>query len=78
MTGNERIRNAFTWLRKSRHSTKLAQTVKIRLASGQHLMHIRLMTNIEYQTVNFSIIDGLKGDRKLHRAQIGGKVATGL
>ena len=53
-------------------------TMKDRLASGQNLMDIRLMTHIKYQAVNFSIINGFQGNRKLHRAQIGGKVAAGF
>jgi hypothetical protein len=78
MTGHKGIRYALTWLGEACDSTKLAQTLKIRLASGQQLMDIRLVTHIKYQAVYTCIIYSLKSNRQLHRTQIGGEVSAGL
>ena len=74
MTGNESIGFAFRRLRKTGDSAELPQMLKIRLATGQQLMDIRLVTNIKNQTVFHCIENGLNGDGKLHRAQIGSKM----
>jgi hypothetical protein len=51
---------------------------KIRLAAGQQLMDIRLMTNIKHQTVFIRIKHGLNGNRQLYDAQIGRQMAAGF
>jgi hypothetical protein len=51
MTGNKSVRVAFGGLREAGNSAKLTQMIKSRLATGQQLMNIRLVTNIKYQTV---------------------------
>ena len=68
----------FRRLRKTSHSAELAKLLKIRLAAGQQLMDIRLMTHIKNQAVFMGIIYGLQGHGKLHNAQIGGQMATGF
>ena len=53
---------------KARHAAEPAQALKIRLAAGQQLMHIRLMTHVKYQAVNGGIKYRLQSHRQLHHA----------
>ena len=78
MTCNECIRITFTGLRKTRHASELTQTLKIRLASCQHLMDIRLMANIKNQAVFIRVINGLKGYGQLNGTQIRGQMPAGF
>ena len=78
MTGHEGIGIAFTGLGEAGDAAELPQTAKIRLASGQQLMDIRLMTHVENQTVGYGIVYGFDGHRQLHGTQVGGQVAAGL
>ena len=78
MTGNECIGITFHRLRETGHTAKLTQMVKIRLASGQDLMDIRLVTHIKYQAVFTCIKHGLDGNGQFHHTQIGCQVAAGF
>ena len=77
MTCHKRIGIALGGLGEAGHSAKHPQTLKIRLASGQQLMNIRLMADIEDQTVNIRIKYGFNGHTELHHAQIRGEVSAG-
>ena len=72
------IRHAFRWFWKSGKPPILPQTGKIRLASRQQLMDIRLMADIKNQAVLLCIIYGFNGNRKLYNAQVSGQMAAGL
>ena len=78
MTSNEGIGFTFAGFGKTGDAAKLTQMLKIRLASGQHLMDIRLVTHIKYQAVFHCIENGLNGDGKLHNTQIGCQMTAGL
>ena len=78
MACNKGIGIAFSGLGEARHTPKLPQSGKIRLAPGQQLMDIRLMTNIKYQTVLFRVKDGFNGYRQLNNTQVGGNMSAGL
>ena len=71
MTGYESIRIALAGLGEAGNAAELAQLRKIRLATGQQLMHIRLMTYIEHQAVFIRIIHCLKGHGQLNNTKIG-------
>ena len=60
------------------HAAKHTKPLKSRLAIGQQLMDISLMTHIEHQTVLSGIKNGFNGDGQLHHAQIGRQMAAGL
>ena len=51
--------------------------VKALLPPGKELMHIRLVPNIEHQSVFCGIKDSLNGHAQLHHTQIGGQVSAG-
>ena len=76
MARHKRIRRAFIGLGKSGHPAELPQMLKIRLAACQHLMDIRLVSDIKNQTVFHCIKNGLNGHGELHRTQIGGQMAA--
>ena len=78
MSGHEGIGIALMGLGKAGDPLKHTKPLKSRLAAGQQLMDISLMTHIEHQTVLSGIKNGFNGDGKLHHAQIGGEVAAGL
>ena len=78
MSGNESIRIALMGLGEAGKTLKHTKPLKSRLAVGQQLMDISLMTHIEHQTVLSGIKNGFNGDGQLHHAQIGRKVAAGL
>ena len=77
MACNKGIAIAFCGFGKSRHTAVLPKGGKIRLAAGQQLMNIRLMTYIKHQTVLSCIKHGLNGNCQLHNASIGCHVAAG-
>ena len=68
MSRHEGVRITLRWLGETGQSAVLPQMRKIRLASGQQLMHIRLMPNIKNQAVYLSIKNGLDGHAQLHHA----------
>ena len=78
MSGNKSIRIALVGLGESGQSLKHTKPLKSRLATGQKLMDISLMTHIEHQTVLSGIKNGFNGNGQLHHAQIGRKMAAGL
>jgi hypothetical protein len=78
MSGYECIRIAFRRLGKARNAAKLAQMRKIRLASRQQLMDIRLVTYIKYQAIFIGVKYGFNGNRQLYNSQIGGQMPTGF
>ena len=78
MTGNKSVRIGLMGFGEAGHSAKLTQTLKIRLASGQKLMDISLMTHIKNQTVFHRVINGLKGDGELHCSKVGSEVSAGF
>ena len=78
MSGNESIGITFIRFRKSGDTPKLPKMPKIRLATGQQLMNIRLMTNVENQAVFHCIENGLDCNGKLNCAQIRGKMTACL
>ena len=71
VTGHKRIAIALGRLWKSSNAAVGAQCIKIRPATGQQLMHIRLVTNIKYQAVCFSIKYSLDRHCQLYNTQIG-------
>ena len=78
MSGHEGIASALVGLGEAGHSLKHTKPLKSRLAAGQQLMDISLMTHIEHQTVLSGIKNGFNGDGQLYHAQIGRKMAAGL
>ena len=78
MPGNEGIAAALAGLGESGHSAKHTQMVKIRLATGQQLMDIRLVTHIKNQAVLGGIINGFDGHGQFHHAQIRGQMPPRL
>ena len=76
--GNKCIAVAFRRLGEAGNSAKLPQMCKIRPATGQQLMHIRLMTNVKNQAVHHGIKNGFNGDSELHRSKISGQMPAGL
>ena len=68
MSRHEGVRITLRWLGETGQSAVLPQMRKIRLASGQQLMHIRLMPNIKNQAVYLGIKNGLDGHAQLHHA----------
>jgi hypothetical protein len=78
MTCHKSIGLTLTGLGEAGHTAELSQLIKFCLPAGEHLMDIGLVTHIEDQSVLVGIINRFQGNRKLHHAQIGGKVAAGL
>ena len=78
MSRHERIAFALVGLGEAGHSLKHTKPLKVRLAAGQQLMDISLMTHIEHQTVLSGIKNGFDGNRQLHNTQIGCQMAAGF
>ena len=78
MTGHKSVTLALSGLWEPGHTAKLPQMLKIRLASCQQLMHIRLVSDIKNQAVFHCIKYGLDGNGKLHRTQVGCQMASGF
>ena len=78
MTGNKSICITFRRLRKSGHTAVLPQMRKIRPATCQQLMDIRLMTDVKYQTVFHCIKNGFDCYSQFHRTQITGQMSAGF
>ena len=68
---------AFAGLGETGKAAVLPQRRKFRLASGQQLMHIRLMTYIKNQAVFHCIKYRFNGNRQFHNTQVSGKMAAG-
>ena len=58
---------------KSAGYTKI---VKARHSSGEYLMNVRLMSNVEYQGVFGDIKNSVNSEGKLNNTEIGGKVTA--
>ena len=78
VSGHECVGIAFLRLGETGNPFELPQMVKIRLASGQHLMDIRLMTYVKHQTVKSCIVDSFNGNCQLNHTQIGCNMAPGF
>jgi len=78
MACHKSIRDAFGGLGKAGDSAELPQVRKIRPATRQQLMDIRLMTHIKNQAVNIRIKHGLNGNSELYRAQVSREMSTGF
>ena len=78
MSGHEGVAFTLVGLGEAGHALKHTKPLKSRLATGQQLMDISLMTHIEHQTVLSGIKNGFNGDGQLHHAQIGRQMAAGL
>ena len=78
MTGHKRITVTFRGFGETSNAAKGTQCIKIRLAASQQLMHIRLMTYIEYQAVFFSIKYSFDRHSQFHNAKIGCQMTAGL
>ena len=78
MSRHEGVRIALRRLWKTGQAAVLPQMRKIRLASGQQLMHIRLMPHIKNQAVYLGIKYGLDGNAQLHHAQVSGQMSAGF
>ena len=78
MSRHEGVRITFRWLGKTGQAAVLPQMRKIRLASGQQLMHIRLMPHIKNQAVYLGIKNGFDGHAQLHHAQVSGQMSAGF
>ena len=68
MAGHKRVMHALAGLWKAGKAAVLPQAGKIRLATCQQLMDIRLMTHIKNQAVFPGIIYGFNGNGQLHHA----------
>ena len=77
MSRHEGVRIALRRLGKTGQAAVLPQMRKIRLASGQQLMHIRLMPHIKNQAVYLGIKNGFDGHAQLHHAQVSGQMSAG-
>ena len=78
MSRHEGVRITLRGLGETGQSAVLPQMRKIRLASGQQLMHIRLMPNIKNQAVYLGIKNGFDGHAQLHHAQVSGQMSAGF
>ena len=78
VSGHEGVAVALVGLGEAGHSLEHTKPLKVRLAAGQQLMDVSLMTHVEHQAVLSGIKNGLNGDRQLHHAQIGRQMAAGL
>ena len=70
MAGKERIGVALARLGKAGNTVELAQRIKGIAASGQNLVDVGLMSNIEQYPVLHRVIDAVKRNRKLNAAEI--------
>ena len=70
MAGKERIGVALARLGKTGNTVELAQRIKGIAASGQNLVDVGLMSNIEQYPVLHRVIDAVKRNRKLNAAEI--------
>ena len=61
----------------SRQSAFATQGVKVGAASGEDLVHVRLVTGVPYDRIVGRVEDPVKGDRQFHDPEIGTKVPTG-
>ena len=78
MAGKERIGVALARLGKPGNTVELAQRIKGIAASGQNLVDVGLMPNIEQDPVLHRVIDAVKRNRKLNAAEIRGKMSAGV
>ena len=78
MSRHKRVCIAFAGFGESGDTAELPQMCKFRLATGQQLMDIRLMADVENQTVHTGIIHRFQSNGELYNAKIGGNVTAGL
>jgi len=63
---------------KAGQPPKLTQGIKTAFTAGQYLVGIRLMRNIEKQTILFEIEYFMQGQCQFHHAQIGRQMSSCL
>ena len=78
VAGHKRIVHALVRLREAGDAAELPQRGKRLSSSGQNLMHVTLMTDVEHEPVVFGVKYTVDCDRKLHRAEIGRQMPAGL
>ena len=70
MAGHKRVVHALIRLREAGDAAKLPQRRKRLAPAGQELMHIALVSDVEYEPVALGIVDTVNCDRELHRAKV--------
>lgn len=62
--------HTFVRLREAGDTAELPQRRKRFAPPGQELVHIALVSDVEYEPVALGIVDTVDCDRKLHRAEV--------
>ena len=78
MSGKKRIGVALAWLGKAGNAVELAQRIEGISPTGQNLVDIGLMPDIEQDAVLHRVIDAVQRHRQLHTAEIRCKMPTGV
>ena len=78
VAGHKRIVHALIRLRKPGNAAELAQRGKRFAPSGQDLVHIALMTDVEHESVLFGAIYPVDRNRELHCAEIRRQMPAGF
>ena len=74
----ECIVHTFVRLREAGDTAELPQRRKRFAPPGQELVHIALVSDVEYEPVALGIVDTVDCDRKLHRAEVRGEMPAGF
>ena len=74
MSRSKGIMNALSGLREARHSAILTQRREIIFPSGQKLMDIALMPDVEQKAILSGIVNAVDRDCQFNRAEIGSKM----
>ena len=78
VAGHKRIVHALIRLRKPGNAAELPQRGKRFAPSGQDLVHIALMTDVEHESVLFGAIYPVNRNRELHCAEIRRQMPAGF
>ena len=65
-------------LREAGDAAELPQRRKRFAPPGQKLVHIALVSDVEYEPVALGIVDTVDCDRKLHRTEVRGEMSAGF
>jgi hypothetical protein len=63
--------------RVARKAVLLAKCVELVAATGQHLVHVGLMTGVEEDRIMGRVEDPVQCERELHDTEVGPEVSTG-
>ena len=77
MPGDKSVVDGLTGFGEARNAPVLAEGRKAVAASGQDLVGVALMSDVENEPVPRRVIDPVNRQRQLDRAEIGGKMAAG-